>query len=162
MPSPLFLPSHGSRHKRVHPGSVCWITRGDLLGSLSQLTPRGCLATAPRCSEPYLAFPEPGRTLINPAGWNKTLLIHLAQRCQIRMVSRNLPYRGFVLTLPVESRFSNHCCCRGERKERLCRCLYPTTLPKNTVLNPWGPQEEPVPAVPIPVDTATSCPLVKE
>jgi len=57
---------------------VCWAPR-----------PCGCLAAAPCYSEPHLAFPEPGRALINPAGWNKTLLIHWAGRCRIRTVSRN-------------------------------------------------------------------------
>lgn len=64
---------------------------------MNQLTPCGRLATAPCYSEPHLAFLEPGRTLINPAGWNKTLLIHLARRCWIRMVSRKLLYCIFFL-----------------------------------------------------------------
>lgn len=135
--------------------------RRDLLGSMNQLTPCGCLATAPCYSEPHLTFLEPGRTLINPAGWNKTLLIHLSQRRRIRMFFRNPLYFRFLLPFQQSQVLLIIAAAevRG-RRDLLGVCIPPRCQ------TPWlytlGDRGKWLSLLSHPWGTATSHPLVKE
>ena len=92
------------------------------------------------------------------------LLIHLARRCRIRTVSRNPLYCSFFLLFQWSQVLLIIAVAEVRRRRDLSGVCIPLHCqkPQAMALNPWGVREAAVPAVPIPVGTATSHPLVKE